>query len=370
MVSIGTPPQEFSLIFDTGSSVKPNQWLWVPEVNSSHAFENYFDPDASTTYVPTGEFEAITYGNSVIYGKHSLDTVEIAGASAFNQSFILAQGESTFASLEVDGLFGLAFGKPDNNYTNLIESLKNQGVITDAIFSLYLNDSSTDSSDDMQSVITIGGFDLQTYTGSSNESDIHYLRVYQETGLWAVALDAVNFGDHHLSYGGQMAILDSGVSLILGPTALVANLMTFMKNLYSCVFEDEANMLTCDCNYAYPDLAFVLEGVNFYVPPSSYFYRQLGYCILLLDSIDSNKWILGDVFLRNHYTIYDMDKQRVGLVGVSNKSSNDDHFSWFVIIILAAGFAALLILIGVMIYIRRRTAPQDPELGASYIAMT
>lgn len=65
-IGLGTPPQEFSVIFDTGSSN-----LWVP---SKHCrsfaclLHSRYDSDASTTFVANKTKFAIRYGTGAVEG--------------------------------------------------------------------------------------------------------------------------------------------------------------------------------------------------------------------------------------------------------------------------------------------------------------
>lgn len=55
---------------------------------------------------------------------------------------------------------------------------------------------------------------------------------------------------------------------------------------------------------------FVLEGKDYAIP-----LNILGMCISAFQSIELpyNMWIIGDVFLRKFYSIYDHGNERVGL---------------------------------------------------------
>jgi hypothetical protein len=370
-LSVGTPPQDFSLIFDTGSSVKSTQWLWVPELNCScHSADSYFDPKASLTYSTTNELVPLAYGIGLASGTLSADTMGIGGVSAANQTFVLVQKDSDFDGLSADGVFGLGFEKLADNYTTLVENLKRQGHISQAVFSIYLSDNQFGTQEEtLKSNIIIGGYDLETYSKNATESQVNYLKVYKETGYWAVALDSINFGDHKLFNGSQIAILDTGTSLILGPSALVESLLVFMENRYSCKQDADLGMLTCPCNNAYPSLYFELEGIIFEVPPASYLYPIAESCTLLITSFKANVWILGDVFLRNYYTIYDMDKSRIGLVGSTYSSSYNSTFHWVILIVVGSLVLALFIL-GLIVLIRKCLRRWQDEPRESYIALT
>merc|ERR1712088_787632 len=92
-ITIGTPPQDFTVIFDTGSSN-----LWVP---STHCLEssvgtlpcrthNTYNASESATYVENGEPFVLRYGTGQLRGFDSVDTVTFGGDIAV-QNQILAR---------------------------------------------------------------------------------------------------------------------------------------------------------------------------------------------------------------------------------------------------------------------------------------
>lgn len=80
VVHIGTPPQEFQVIYDTGSSN-----LWVPEVGCVHCGykfihggKNKYDATLSETYLEDGTDFRIQYGSGEVSGTFEKDTVILA----------------------------------------------------------------------------------------------------------------------------------------------------------------------------------------------------------------------------------------------------------------------------------------------------
>ena len=115
-VYVGTPPQAFNLIFDTGSSVLYNQWLWVPSyecMNICHNISHYFYPNVSSTLRLDGQSRSlkvvyIQYGKGEAQGIIGWDRVSVSDINTFyveEQTFILVNNDTDFSGMEADGIF-------------------------------------------------------------------------------------------------------------------------------------------------------------------------------------------------------------------------------------------------------------------------
>ena len=107
--------------------------------------------------------------------------------------------------------------------------------------------------------------------------------------------------------------------------------------------------LTCSCGGRYtidqyPDLSFSMDGHVFTFSPRDYFWQDGGYCQLLLTAMPEGKfWIMGDVFLRKYYSIYDMEAGKIGLVPSVNAKETKTAWSWFgagALVVVCAGLMA------------------------------
>ncbi|KAL8469020.1 hypothetical protein ACS0TY_032007 [Phlomoides rotata] len=109
-IGVGTPPQNFTVIFDTGSSN-----LWVPSSKCYFSIPCYFHPkyksSQSSTYQKNGKAAAIQYGSGSIAGFFSEDNVKVGDLVVKDQEFIEATKEPsvTFLVAKFDGILGLGF---------------------------------------------------------------------------------------------------------------------------------------------------------------------------------------------------------------------------------------------------------------------
>ena len=329
-----------------------------------HQSQHRFDSEASESFVNQGKAEHLEYGMGSATGTICEETISISDSmQAYNQSFVLVTKDTDFSNMMADGILGLAFSSLSSNYPTLMDTLKSQGLIEEAVFGVYLNDNGySEDSTDLQSNIILGGFDVEKYTSNGT---LTFLKVYSQLGYWAVSLEGVSYGSQALTMNSVMAIVDTGTSFIIGPQD---EIMQFLQPLLSeGMCSSTAAGIYCDCGKKYSlsdysDLVFTLGGYQFTVPAESYMWQQGSQCMLLVGSLQEvGMWILGDVFLRNYYTIFDMDNQRVGFAGNVHKSKRSSRLGKVVIILIVLGsFFGGLALIALGVWGWNKLRPSRP----------
>ena len=317
-ISLGTPPQHLTVLFDTGSS-----YNYVPSVScdSTCSGTGRFDSSSSSTYVSEGTTLTLQYGVGTTYGVLSTDTLQIADSlTAASASFVLsAQMEDSandpFDGLVVRGTQGFAFSVLSDGVPTLVDSLKMQKVITDRVFAFYLSNATFgENSQDTESECFIGEVDTTHARGSLVYIPLKY------ASFWAVSLNSVTVGSE-LSLSTNTAIFDTGTSLLVVPESDAYSMLDAFQAAGQCITDSESELIVCDCSGSYPAMVIQLGGHDFELTSEDYFYQEAGQCFLLVASISElNLWVLGDVFLRKYYTVYDMDQERVGLAEATSQA--------------------------------------------------
>merc|ERR1711862_62028 len=107
----------------------------------------------------------------------------------------------------------------------------------------------------------------------------------------------------------NIAIVDSGSSLLMGPERDVQALMSMMGA------HKLGSLYVMSCTGKLPAISFTMGGKQFDLDSKDLVLESVGnLCILGIQAIDIGRpmWILGDVFMRKYYVQFDFGKARMG----------------------------------------------------------
>ncbi|CAI7677265.1 aspartic endopeptidase Pep2 [Penicillium manginii] len=306
-IEIGTPPQTFKVVLDTGSS---NLWVPSSECSSIACFlHSKYDSSSSSTYKKNGTEFAIKYGSGSLSGFVSQDTLKIGDLKVEKQDFAEATEEPglAFAFGRFDGILGLGYDTISvNKMVPPVYNMLNQGLLDEPVFAFYLGDANKEGDN---SEATFGGVDKDHYTGELIKIPL------RRKAYWEVDLDAITFGDSTAELDNTGVILDTGTSLIALPSTLaeLLNKEIGAKKSFTGQYTVE-----CSARDSLPELTFTLSGHNFTIGPYDYILEVQGSCISSFMGMDFPEpmgplAILGDSFLRQWYSVYDLGNNAVGL---------------------------------------------------------
>ena len=106
-IGVGSPPQPFRLVFDTGSA---NTWLYSAACTTTTcANHRQYTREASSTYAPLGRSLTIQYGSGNVSGLLGSDTFTLGQRRVPGVTFgeMTAQNGTAFSHGKFDGVVGL-----------------------------------------------------------------------------------------------------------------------------------------------------------------------------------------------------------------------------------------------------------------------
>ncbi|KAI9271401.1 aspartic peptidase domain-containing protein [Sporodiniella umbellata] len=311
-IAVGTPPQTFNVVFDTGSS---NLWIPSTRCSSSEAClsgnRRLYNSGASSTYVNNGTEFNLMYTSGAVRGIISQDRVTVGEIQIDNQGFAesIEEPSDPFSQSNFDGVFGLGY---DNiaiqRTTPPFYNMVQKNLLREKIFSFWVGDVNKPENYSKGGEIIFGGIDKNHYVGN-----VFWTPVIRQ-GYWEIGLDTVYFDGASMSSDARTAAVDTGASLIIGPTYIVDiinNQIETFRDIYG------QNHVDCSNLEKLPEFCFMISGANLCLTGEEYIIQTEGQCILGIVGMDIPSptgplWIVGDVFLRKYYTIFDLEKNRIG----------------------------------------------------------
>lgn len=328
-VKLGTPPQAFSVVFDTGSGN-----LMVPGAEcvseACQAHRQFVEANSSTarplncdgTEIEDGlgaEEITITFGTGFINGRCVQDNICV-GNICSQGAFIVATEESDhpFASFSFDGVLGLGLSDLSQGPSFSVQSrFEKERVLAKPIFSMFLSDSDAEDSE-----VTFG-----TYKADHLSSELFWVPVVRRSGFWQVHIDDITADNKPLSLCTDCQVaVDSGTSQLAGPSDVTARLVETLGVMSNC------------SNFAQlPKLGFQIGEHILNLEPKDYINRG-GYplrnggqtCEVALMALDvpppkGPLFIFGIPFLQRYYTVYDEANLKIGFGLARHKKPAGSH---------------------------------------------
>ncbi|EIN07963.1 acid protease [Punctularia strigosozonata HHB-11173 SS5] len=307
-ITAGTPAVQYTVDFDTGSS---DLFLPGPSCGQTCSGHKVYNPSHSSTSRDLHKTYRLSYGDgSSVRGEQYADAVSITGKKATGQTLgASTQYSSGFQSprFPADGLLGMGFQSISvYNAPPLFQTLVSQRQISTPIFAFKLAKSGSE--------LTIGGVNNALYRDSFT-----YVPVTHQ-GYWQVNMDGVSVNGGRV-LGGTSVIIDSGTTLIVGEPHAVQRLYSNIPGAQPAN-EFGQGFYSFPCANI-PDVSLTFGGHQFHLSADTF---NLGResassnrCIggVVGQNIGASFWIVGDVFMRNVYTAFDLGHNRVGFANLA-----------------------------------------------------
>ncbi|KAJ1736234.1 hypothetical protein LPJ61_000018 [Coemansia biformis] len=310
-VGVGSPPQKFKLDLDTGSG---DVWLAGEECVTCSRHKKY-NPRKSSTHKTEGRKWGISYGDGSFASGYTVrDTVSIGNLKVPNQVIGIATNESRAYQLDtVDGLLGLSYSGVSfiPGVTTFLDNIYENSYLKKPVFSVYITEK---DKNDYAGEYLFGDVDKSRFEGELTWVPLHTPKFW-EIMLDGMGLNVDGVGNEKMEISGP-AILDTGTTLIVMSEQQATE---FHKAIPSAENSDIYGwILPCNTDQVFPgNVSFTIGGVDFSVPIKSIVREPVkglnGWCFSAVTSGASNFMILGDVFMRSNYVVFDRGNAQVGI---------------------------------------------------------
>ncbi|KAL3691263.1 hypothetical protein R1sor_004914 [Riccia sorocarpa] len=359
-ISIGTPPQTFSALADTGSDLV---WLQSSDCNPCFESTTNYDASVSSSYQPLGcgdvcdtlgsnklscdpncQYTYLYGDQSSTVGDFSLETVtlqDVAGGSTSIPNFQFGRGlqnNGTFTG--TSGIVGLARG-PISFPSQIAPSLTSN-KFSYCLLSRY-------DPDTERSPIYFGEAAVPT---NSTISETPLLKPYDPSVIpyYYVSLVDISVNDERLSIpssafeidrltGNGGVIFDSGTTYTILTSAAYQKVREAFKSSLDSVYTpvDTSEYTGLEVCYdisglstvSIPSVTFNFDGANWDLPFDNIVITfsiqgagDLYICLAILESEGLN--IFGNVQQQDFQVLYDEDNSRIGWVEADCKSNAND----------------------------------------------
>lgn len=313
-ISIGTPGQCFRVIFDTGSA---NTWVPGEQCKNQGCIgRRKFDPKKSKTVEVTKDEFHVEYGTGKMAGIINYDRVcfgcQDENMCVDRQGFAESTLEDgvSFVMSKFDGIVGMGYDQlAAKNITTPFSQLVQSGKCPQKLFAFWLN-RKLEESKTAGGEMTLCGIDKAHYTG-----ELFYTPVTRKA-YWQFAVDMVSTNGRPVARKFE-AIADTGTSMITGPVEDVYRLNQDIGGTFNPITGQY--QVNCSKIDSMPTVTFTIGGKEFPLTPQQYVVqikpiptKDIMICLSGFMGVDMKHplWILGDVFLGQYYSVYDMGDRK------------------------------------------------------------
>lgn len=299
-VELGSAKQQMYMLLDTGAGTT---WIMGSGCTTEPCkIHDTWDSSSSDTFEDAEENFSVNYGSGNVKGANARDAISLGGIDVTMHFGVADETSDDFNHFPFDGILGMSMTKGESDNFPLM--LKDSGELESNVFSIYLD---RGSSGENRGELVLGGINDEKHTG-----DIGYTKISKDTKDWAIPLDGVGVDDQSTKVKSKLGYIDSGTSFIF---ASPEDVEVLHKLIPGAASDDGVNWrVPCDTKER---VAFTFSGKRYTVAPEDYISTTStrGECRsnIFGKEVVSDGWLLGDIFLKNVYAVFDMDEERIGM---------------------------------------------------------
>lgn len=302
--NLGSSGKSVYMLCDTGSGTT---WVMGSDCDSTAcSMHDTWDPSGSTTYKETSDTFSIAYGTGEVSGVLAEDSISIASLDVTMTLGVANITSNDFTNFAFDGILGLAMttGKTDN----FMSSVQEGKLLKLNVFTFDLNRAEDGPN---TGELSFGGIDSSRYTG-----DITYTSVNSTAGgEWAILVDDMGYNGTDAGIKERLAYIDTGTTYMFGSSKDVSTLHKLIPGAKS----SDGVTFTAPCDSG-ESMTITFSGVDHEISVKDWLSApsSSGVCTSNIygEEVVSGAWLVGDVFLKNVYTVFDLDKSRIGMSSV------------------------------------------------------
>ncbi|TIA10591.1 acid protease [Aureobasidium pullulans] len=348
--------ETFYVVIDTGSSdtwlinsaftcVDPTDSATIPEEDC--AFGPTYSLTSTASQIDNRNFNISYADGERLNGRMITEDLTFAGITVENQTMGLVTEAGWYGDGASSGLLGLAYSTLTNQYNGNDPTADIRGVnipynplftsmyaqkLTAPLFSIALDRDIARSAQALGGVLAVGGIPNIPHGTAWASANISVVGIDASTGQpeyqfysirvdgwaisanWSADFDVKMTGNKRkvqlLGAPTRNSIVDSGTSLIYAPSAVAAAVAAAFSPAAS--ISSQTGLYHVDCNARVPRFGVTVSAKTFFVNRLDLIIDTgYGFCVLGVQDNNGGMTILGDVFMRNVLTVFDVGAGQV-----------------------------------------------------------
>ncbi|OAD76223.1 hypothetical protein PHYBLDRAFT_4394, partial [Phycomyces blakesleeanus NRRL 1555(-)] len=337
-VSVGTPPKEFLLVLDTGSSD-----TWVPSSictpKAGCPSDRRFNPSESSTYVHTRLDYQAGYLTAQVNGSYFNDTITVGNFTLDNQFLFLVNDQTgsladQTSDILLDGVFGAGLpgsstlsNNRNETFLTIPMELYARGLIPEPLFSVFLGQAKESA---WSGEIIFGAVDQERAASRITYIDVAQFQApngYVYFNNWFSLASQIEVGSNYIEAEEDTSLpflFDTGTDALVLPTDLADKVV---QSLAPDAIKNDT-VYNVDCSYLgntrpfriiFPGSQFTTVkqsknlNVTLEVPVNKMVTRLGSTCQLIIETNDDSYPIIGNLFLRHFITVFNFEDYTIGL---------------------------------------------------------